>query len=564
MMRTQSNVQAAKLGFLVLLAIIPDSCIAARLRPDTKPVFVEETHHLLTLSRTAHQREVPLAVHESDDISNSDHFPPRHTPADPVPISNNLQINSVKGTGESAWRVTEAAQMAQLLAGLVGVGILIALAIYWSSPCGRNSKPYVLVTESPTCVSMCKAQLWGSVCGFGATLILALQLVDITAHNDSIYVPAFGALADTVAHVALALRLLICYVDEQHAVALSAYARGVIRWSLWFDTKTNADSVQLAATWSMISFLLLVFALVSLSGMVVASVECVRHVWHVLLSYLVVLLGVLARSGGAASSPIVQPPLLALVLNALTGVVEMLSRRAAVPAALFGALVLLIEAFTCKNYVSRHETSSAFEEKKMDDKARSEARTRLAAAASGNESSAAFELHLELERRLCVLYCWQELAAAQFASVEDRASVWRTWCGQFVIAGAPFQVPGLAALVNVDRASFAKDLESGMMWPPAGAAAAQEHLLSLLLAAFLRFERAQRKQIQDAAANARAGLPRRQLPSSKAWLGLGVCVERTKEMERTDEPEPAPDTPARRSRAPTEDGVEEPEGELDT
>jgi len=332
----------------------------------------------------------------------------------------------------------------------------------------------------------------------------------------SVWVPMLGLLADSVAHTALLLRILSSFVDAQHASALLGYGRGVTRWSVWFDAKANLDALAAAATWCCLCFALLLFALVSLGGVgLVASADAVRIQWHVVLSYLVLVLRALLGHGTEA--PRSDPPLLALALNAAAGAGELSGLAHGLTALAFAAAVLLLEACTARAFAdARSAAAPVTESEFLGLPARAEA----------------FEKHLHRERRLGLLYCWQELLACERAwKREEREELWSTWTAQFAVPGAPFAVRGLADLVTTPtRPRGGEDWGGHGGTPPVGVAAARQWLRAQLAAAARRFE---------------AAGPRPRPPPA-AW---GECLARPKEQD------------AASGASSTAEGTEEPESE---
>jgi len=388
---------------------------------------------------------------------------------------------------------------------------LIGLGVWWSTPCGRGGKRSLEVEEPLGAAQLCQCMALGSAVSLLATVGQAAV--------PSVWVPVLGLLADSVAHTALLLRILSSFVDAQHASALLGYGRGVTRWSVWFDAKANADALAAAATWCCLCFALLLFALVSLGGLgLVSSADAVRIQWHVVLSYLVLVLRALVGNG--AEAPRSDPPLLALALNAAAGAGELTAGAGAGPllALAFAAAVLLLEACTARPFADArsNRAHAPLDGPELPLPARSEA----------------FEQHLHRERRLGLLYCWQELLACERAwKREEREELWSTWTAQFAVPGAPFAVRGLADLVTTPtRPRGGEDWGGHGGTPPVGVAAARQWLRAQLAAAARRFE---------------AAGPRPRPPPA-AW---GECLARPKEQD------------AASGASSTAEGTEEPESE---
>merc|ERR1719161_3390759 len=139
-----------------------------------------------------------------------------------------------------------------------------------------------------------------------------------------------GLLADSAVATTLLLRTLLCFVDGEHALALRAHLGGVNKWSLWFDVRANSGALQAAVVWGALSFALLLFALVSVSGAPLTKTGSLRTQWHGLLSYLMLLPGVLLRAPADMPEPRAAVPRLALLLNAAAGVGVLLGAPAGV------------------------------------------------------------------------------------------------------------------------------------------------------------------------------------------------------------------------------------------
>merc|ERR1719463_358872 len=237
-----------------------------------------------------------------------------------------------------------------------------------------------------------------------------------------------GLLADSAVATTLLLRTLLCFVDGEHALALRAHLGGVNRWSLWFDVRANSGAFQAAVVWVALSFALLLFALVSVSGALLATTGSLRTQWHGLLSYLMLLPGVLLRAPADMPEPRAAVPRIALVLNAAAGVGVLLGAPPAV-CLLFAGVLTFGEAATAGREHSEYAT---------------DANLASALVEAGALDSVAFEDFLHAERRLGVLFCYQELRRVDLAwQREERAELWSGWVERFARPGAPFHVAGL-------------------------------------------------------------------------------------------------------------------------
>jgi hypothetical protein len=236
-------------------------------------------------------------------------------------------------------------------------------------------------------------------------------------------VPAVGLVADTGIHACVLLRVLLVFVDGQHTTALRSYMKGVSRWSLWFDARANSGALQAATLWVSLSFALLLFALTAVGGVQLGSADRLRNEWHVLLSYLVLIPGLMLR---CAREPRAAVPRLALILNGLASVWALVGGSAAASLS-FAAALLLMEAWTAhRPAYTETNLACAFEVASHD-----------------------FEEHLATERRLTTLYCLRELEVCEASwQREERLEKWRAWIGRFVVDGAPFQVPALSAMIG--------------------------------------------------------------------------------------------------------------------
>merc|ERR1719240_710965 len=202
--------------------------------------------------------------------------------------------------------------------------VLIALLVWWSTS-GRDTAPYVVV-EPAGARELCASQMALAALSVLATSLLA---ADVPAPWFGV-ASTVGLLADSALATVLLLRTLLCFVDGEHALALRAHLGGVNRWSLWFDVRANAGALQVAVVWVALSFALLLFALVSVSGVPLATSDSLRTQWHGLLSYLMLLPGVLLRSPADMPEPRAAVPRLALVLNAAAGIGVLLGAPSAV------------------------------------------------------------------------------------------------------------------------------------------------------------------------------------------------------------------------------------------
>merc|ERR1719321_1265758 len=331
--------------------------------------------------------------------------------------------------------------------------ILIALMVWWSTT-GRDTAPYAVV-EPVGAVKLCRGQMMFAFLSITATALVAADLEPVCSG----LVSTLGLLADSTVATTLLLRTLLCFVDAEHAVALRAHLGGVNRWSLWFDVRANAGTLQAAVVWVALSFALLLFALVSVSGAPLATTGSLRTQWHGLLSYLVLLPGVLLRTPADMPEPRAAVPRVALVLNAAAGVGVLLGAPSDV-CLLFAGVLAFGEAATAGRVQSQYATDA-------------DVGALLEAGALDN---VAFEDFLHAERRLGVLFCYQELRRVDLAwRREERAELWSGWVERFARPGAPFHVAGLKHVA----------LEKNGSWAP-GIEAAKARLLGDLAAAYAR------------------------------------------------------------------------------
>jgi hypothetical protein len=351
-----------------------------------------------------------------------------------------------------AWAVAELDSLGTVALVMLLLTILIALMVWWSTT-GRDSAPYVVVEPGGT-QALCRGQMALAASSILATALLAADVPAPWAGMAS----TLGLLADSAVATVLLLRTLLCFVDGEHALALRAHLGGVNRWSLWFDVRANAGALQVAVVWVALSFALLLFALVSVSGVPLATSDSLRTQWHGLLSYLMLLPGVLLRAPADMPEPRAAVPRLALLLNAAAGVGVLLGAPAGVCLLFTGALAFG-EAATVGRAPSRVATEADIG----------------ALVEAGALDNVAFEDFLHAERRLGVLFCFQELRRVDLAwRREERAELWSGWIERFARSGAPFQVPALPSMA----------LENGS-WAP-GIEAAKARLMSDLAAAYAR------------------------------------------------------------------------------
>merc|ERR1719217_162682 len=252
---------------------------------------------------------------------------------------------------------------------------------------------------------------------------------------------------------------MLCFVDGEHTRALrDSHLGAVNRSTLWFQVRSNSGTLQAAFVWVALSFALLLFALVSVSGVPRATNGSLRIQWHGLLSYLMLLPGVLLRASADMPEPRAAVPRLALMLNAAAGAGFMFGAPPAV-CLLFAGVLAFGEAATAGRVQSQYATDADVG----------------ALIEAGALDNLAFEDFLHAERRLGVLFCYQELRRVDIAwRREERAELWSGWIERFARSGAPFHVVGLPAVA----------LENGS-WAP-GIEAAKARLLGELAAAYAR------------------------------------------------------------------------------
>jgi len=238
---------------------------------------------------------------------------------------------------EPLWELGGISQLLVVTTILVLVSLLIAVAAWWST-CGRGTGPYV-VEEPLESQGLCRWQIAAA----WLSLLSTACPFDPYAGLLPPFVPAAGLVADTGIHACVLLRILLVFVDGQHTTALRSYMNGVSRWSLWFDARANSGPLQAATLWVALSFALLLFALTALGGVQLGSVARLRNEWHVLLSYLILIPGLLLRTGGV--EPRSAVPRLALVLNGMSSVWALVGGPPAASLS-FAACLLLTEAWT--------------------------------------------------------------------------------------------------------------------------------------------------------------------------------------------------------------------------
>merc|ERR1719321_2439459 len=222
---------------------------------------------------------------------------------------------------------------------MVLLTLLIALFVWWSTS-GRDTAPYVVVGPVGA-IKLCRGQMALASISIAATFLLFAELPPSWSGMAS----TLGLLADSAVATTVLLRTLLCFVDGEHTLALRAHLGGVNRWSLWFDVRANSGTLQAAVVWVALSFALLLFALVSVSGVPLATTGSLRTQWHGLLSYLMLLPGVLLRAPADMPEPRAAVPRIALVLNAAAGAAVLLGAPSGV-CLLFAGLLAFGEAAT--------------------------------------------------------------------------------------------------------------------------------------------------------------------------------------------------------------------------
>jgi len=232
------------------------------------------------------------------------------------------------------------------------------------------------------------------------------------------------------------------------------------------STISQQSTLQAAVVWVALSFALLLFALVSVSGVPLATTGSLRTQWHGLLSYLLLLPGVLLRAEDMPE-PRAAVPRVALVLNAAAGVGVLLGAPSVV-CLLFASFLGFGEAATAArspNRVATDEHVGALIE-------------------AGALDNVAFENFLHAERRLGVLFCFQELRRVDLAwRREERAELWSGWIERFARSGAPFQVVDLPAAVLENSSGYGSCCTGEQQQ---GMEAARSRLLGDLATAYAR------------------------------------------------------------------------------
>jgi hypothetical protein len=402
-------------------------------------------------SATQVDRETPLAAQTKREAPPGSRTPPKGAAEQPLP----------------AWAVAEPDSLVAAFFVMLLLTILIAVMVWWSSR-GRDTSPYVVV-EPVGAVGLCRAQKGLAILSVLATASLAAAALPPLGAG---ILSTVGLVADSGVAATLLLRLLLCFVDGEHNLALRAHFGGVNRSTklstFWFDVRSNSGTVQAAVVLVAFFFALLLFALVSVSGLPIATTgSSFRTQWHGLLSYLLLLPGALLRAPADMPEPRAAVPQLALVLNAAASAGVQVGAPTAV-CLLFAGMLMFGEAATAgrvqSEYAACADVGAFIEASALDD--------------------LAFEDFLYAERRLGVLFCYQQLRRVDLAwRQEEREELWSGWIERFARSGAPFQVVDLPAAVLENSSGYGSCCTGEQQQ---GMEAARSRLLGDLAAAYAR------------------------------------------------------------------------------
>lgn len=290
---------------------------------------------------------------------------------------------------------------------------LAAFAVGLASSANALRRPVVVVADELGVLPLCGLQALGCL----ASLLLGDRVLPAT-------VPLV-LVADTVAHTALLLRVLIAFLLARHAHAARAVRRKLAIWSVWLDARAHLPTVVACVAWVTSALSTLLFAVVAMTGwslwpwarwgfnallgclvLVLAALTAPEHRHRAAPPTAVVgaaLLAGLAHGGSRAGGLGALPPAL-LLLDALRG--WLLANGSAAPA-----------RYGPPDYVDRQ----------------------LQATLAGNQDTDDFESFLGCERRGCAFYCFQDLVLAE-ADSECMQEKFRAAVAAFVARDAPFPV----------------------------------------------------------------------------------------------------------------------------
>lgn len=365
-----------------------------------------------------------------------------------------------KGSAESRARGLHAREL------LAGLGLLLGAAAAgpWARPTARAIAP------EPAAKPLLALQVASALAALVGALVLP--------HH---WRPGL-LLANAAAHTALLLRGVLGVVEAKHCAAVQQYRRRLVGWSVWLDLRAHSAALAAGVAWSTASLALVLFVLVTLG-----RAQLFAWAWwasHAVLSFAVLAL---AASGGERHPA--QPPVLLLAVNCAVGCAY--GGPFSPPAEVVLLVVPLLQLFEAAGSARcLGENDAAADERSRYDCADSTrgVERQLLATLAGNQDSLDFEQHLAAERRLCELYCAQDLLHCESApSGPELLDRYRTWVAQFATDKAPLAVRQLPS--GLDLA-----VERVELCPQASVHKAKQALLGMLRASYARFLAQKRRQ----------------------------------------------------------------------
>lgn len=356
-------------------------------------------------------------------------------------------------------RLSSAPTVARKLVVAAALVVGLLAVVMTSRDGGSAIEQEVSMAGEPATKALCALQASSAV---GALIVVALS------PNLALLI-----LAHASAHTALLLRGVLGFVEAKHCAAVQQYRRRLVGWSVWLDVRAHLSAVAAVVAWSTSSLALVLYVLVSMG-----NDNLFPWAWwssHMVLSGAVLALG--SMSSGQHPS---QPPLILLLCSMIAGALYAGPFAPSVPWALVVCPVLhLVEAcrglsFACEEERRKPQKSGGYD---CHDAVSTD--RQLLATLLGNQDTSEFERHLASERRLCELYCFQDLVACESApAAHELLDRYRKWCAQYTADRAPLAVRRLPALDDPQRVELC---------PQASVLRAKQALLGMLRAPYARF-----------------------------------------------------------------------------
>jgi len=350
---------------------------------------------------------------------------------------------------------------------LAGLGLLLGAAASgpWARPTARA------IAAEPAAKPLLALQV-------GSALFALVAAVALPHHR------AWLLLANAAAHTALLLRGVLGVVEAKHCAAVQQYRRRLVGWSVWLDLRAHSGALAAGVAWSTASLALVLFVLVTLG-----RAQLFPWAWWASHAVLSVAVLALAASGGERHPA--QAPVLLLAVNCVVGCAYggPFSPPAEV-VLLVVPLLQLLEAAGSARCLGENDAAGADAGARYDcaDATQRSVERQLLATLAGNQDSLDFEQHLATERRLCELYCAQDLLHCESApSGPELLDRYRTWVAQFATERAPLAVRQLPD--GLDLA-----VQRVELCPQASVHRAKQALLGMLRAPYARFLAQKRRQ----------------------------------------------------------------------